>query len=166
MTAQEGDGALQEQAATRILVAGARVVAHGSDLGSGLDELLAVTAEAVGAASAAVVVPGPGGALEILATYGLDDGARAGLAAACQNPDHPIARTFVDREPTFNVLPTRPAGPALRSHLPLTVDRAGGDVVVGVLALAHERPIEPETRPVLLAAADLAAAAIHRFRAV
>jgi GAF domain-containing protein len=166
MTTEEGDAILEEQAATRVLVAGARILAHGSDLGSGLDELVAITAEAVGAASAAVVVRGLDRALEIVAAYGLDTAARAGLAAACQNPDHPIARTFGDRTPTFDVLPTRPGGPALRSHLPLTVKRGGEDVVVGVLALAHDGPIEPERRQVLLAAADLAAVAIDRLRAV
>ena len=103
------------------------------------------------------------GALEIAATYGLDAAATAGLAAACQNPDHPIARTFATPTPTFDVLPTRPGGPALRSHVPLAVDREGTEILVGVLALAHDRPLAPAARPVLLASADLAAVAIDRL---
>jgi hypothetical protein len=163
MTAEEGDPILQEQAATRILVGGARILAHGSDLASGLDEIVAITAEAVGAASAAVVIPGPDGPLEVVAVYGLDTAARAALVAACQNPDHPIARTFRDRTPTFDVLPTQPGAPALRSHLPLSVSRHGEDAIVGVLALAHDGSIETDMRSVVLAAGDLAAVAIDRL---
>jgi hypothetical protein len=36
--------------------------------------------------------------------------------------------------------------------------------VLGVLALAHEQPIDPVIRPILLAGADLAAVAIERDR--
>ena len=64
--------------------------------------------------------------------------------------------------PTFDVLPTAPGGPALRSHLPLVVTRGGTDSVLGVLALAHDVPIDPAMRPVLQAVADLAAVAIER----
>jgi hypothetical protein len=34
--------------------------------------------------------------------------------------------------------------------------------MVGVLALAHDRPVDPEMRPILQAGADLAAVAIER----
>ena len=63
---------------------------------------------------------------------------------------------------TFDVLPTVPGGPALRSHLPLIVSREGREVVLGVLALAYDRPIELAMRPLVQAAADLAAVAIER----
>jgi hypothetical protein len=66
--------------------------------------------------------------------------------------------------PTFDVQPTAPGGPALRSHLPLIVRRDGRDVMLGVLALAHDRPIDPNMRPLILAGADLAAIAIERHR--
>jgi GAF domain-containing protein len=64
--------------------------------------------------------------------------------------------------PTFDVMPTVPGGPALRSHLPLVVTRGGTDTVLGVLALAHGEPIDSELRPVLQAVADLAAVAVER----
>ena len=64
--------------------------------------------------------------------------------------------------PTFDVLPTGAGGPALRSHLPLVVTRGGTDSVLGVLALAHDEPIDPEMRPILQAVADLAAVAVER----
>jgi hypothetical protein len=64
--------------------------------------------------------------------------------------------------PTFDVLPTGAGGPALRSHLPLVVTRGGTDSVLGVLALAHDKPIDPAMRPVLGAIADIAAVAVER----
>ncbi len=94
---------------------------------------------------------------------GLDDAAAAGLTAAIGRPGHPIARTMHETTPTFDVLPTVPGGPALRSHLPLVVTRGGTDSVLGVLALAHDAPIDSETRPVLQAVADLAAVAVERY---
>ena len=48
----------------------------------------------------------------------------------------------------------------MRSHLPLIVTRGGEDIVLGVLALAHDHRIDPETRPLIAACADLAAIAI------
>ncbi|HEY8819316.1 MAG TPA: GAF domain-containing protein [Candidatus Limnocylindrales bacterium] len=66
------------------------------------------------------------------------------------------------RHPPSTSNPTAPGGPALRSHLPLIVTRGGTDEVLGVLALAHDRPTDPEMRQVLEAAADLAAVAIAR----
>jgi hypothetical protein len=63
--------------------------------------------------------------------------------------------------PTYDVRPMNPGGPALRSHLPLVIGRQGVDRVVGVLALAYDRPIEPDTRPTVEAVADLAAVAIE-----
>jgi hypothetical protein len=81
-------------------------------------------------------------------------------------PGHPIARTFTSRVATYDVTPMNPGGPALRSHLPLTVRRDGVDAVVGVLALAYDRPIDADMRPVLEAVADLAAVAIERDRRV
>ena len=36
--------------------------------------------------------------------------------------------------------------------------------MLGVLALAHDAPIEPEMRPILQAVADLAAVAVERDR--
>ena len=79
-----------------------------------------------------------------------------------RNPGHPIRRTFSDPIATFDVTPMNPGGPALRSHLPLIVLRDGADRVVGVLALAYDRPIDPDQKPTLEAVADLAAVAIDR----
>lgn len=150
-------------AARAILVDGAGGLARGDGLRSFLHLVLEALAAPLEILSAAVVtVDAAGERPAIVASYGLDDAAAAGLAGAIQNPGHPIRRTVADPVATFDVLPTVPGGPALRSHLPLVVRRGGADTVVGVLALAHDRPIEPESRAIVQAAADLAAVALDR----
>ena len=153
---------MSSQAAREILVRGARAIAR-SDPGQGLDDLLAVIAEQLDVESAVIVivVDAPE-RLSIVASTGLAEPAIAGLAEALRNPAHPIARTVGDPGPSFDVLPTAPGGPALRSHLPLAVARGGSETVLGVLALAHHRPLDAESRELLQAAADLAAIAIER----
>jgi hypothetical protein len=155
---------VSDDAAREILIAGASALAHVDALEPSLRALIESIAEGCGATSAAIVVSGEGGGLEIVATFGLDDLATAGLAGAISRPGHPIARTFDDATPTFDVLPTVPGGPALRSHLPLIVTRGERETVLGVLALAHDRLIDQRIRPVLLAAAYLAAVIIERDR--
>jgi signal transduction protein with GAF and PtsI domain len=153
-------------AAGEILVAGARALAHADGLGPSLQILIGSIAEQLEVESAAIFVVNERlHDLELAASIGLGDAAVAGLAAAVGNPGHPIARTVAAPVPSFDVLPTAPGGPALRSHLPLIVTRDGSDIVLGVLALAHDRPIDPGMRPLLLAGADLAAVAIERGRA-
>ena len=150
-------------ARTEIFITGAHAIAHGDGLKPTLQVLVDSVSD-LGASSAAIVIAGRDGALEIAASFGLDDGAAAGLTAAIARPGHPIARTMQETTPTFDVLPTGAGGPALRSHLPLVVTRGGKDSVLGVLALAHDEPIDPGTRPVLQAVADLAAVAMERDR--
>jgi hypothetical protein len=158
---------MSDHAAREILVVGAAALAHGDALEPGLQLLLDAIAGHLDVASAAILIPGAGrDRLAIAASFGLPDSAVAGLAAAVGNPGHPIARTFANPVASFDVLPTAPGGPALRSHVPLVVRRHGVEVVFGVLALAHDRPIDPGMHPVLLAGADLAAVAIERSRAL
>jgi hypothetical protein len=148
-------------AAGPILITGAHVIAHGDGLQATLQALMDSVGD-LGASSAAMVIVGRDGTLEIAASLGLDDAAAAGLTAAMVRPTHPIARTMHETSPTFDVLPTVPGGPALRSHLPLVVTRGGTDSTLGVLALAHDAPIVPALRPILQAVADLAAVAVER----
>jgi hypothetical protein len=151
--------------ALEFLVVGARALAHADRLDQRLEIILGSLAEQLGIESAAVFIrSGQHDSLEPVATFGLSAPALAGLQAAVGNPAHPIARTATDGVATFDVAPTAPGGPALRSHLPLTITRDGNDVVLGVLALAHERPIGVGLRPLLVASGDLAAVAIERSR--
>ena len=152
-------------AAGEILTAGATALAHMDGLEPGLQVLTDALARAAGAASAVIVIPaGRAGGLAVAASFGLGDAPRTALATAILNPDHPIARTAATGQAGFDVLPTAPGGPALRSHLPLVSTRDGADTVLGVLALAHERPIPPALRPLLQSGADLAAVVVERHR--
>jgi GAF domain-containing protein len=152
-------------AAREILIAGARALAHSDGLEPSLQILLASLGEQLDAESAVImIVTEEPDHLAIVASIGLGEAAIAGLAAAVRDPGHPIARTVATPVSSFDVSPTRPGGPALRSHLPLIVRRGGSDVVLGVLALAHDRPIDPAMRLLVQASADLAAVAIDGRR--
>jgi GAF domain-containing protein len=156
---------VSDQAARDILVAAAKALARTDGLGPSLSVLLDAIAPAVEAGSAAVFVVGAGPEdLTLTASYGLPETAAAPLISAVANPDHPIARRAAGPGQAYDVLPTAQGGPALRSHLTLVTRREGREVVVGVLALAHEQPIARDMRPLLEAAADLLAVAIARAR--
>ena len=156
------EGAVSSDAAREILVQGARALARDDPLRPSLDILLGVIAAQLDVESAVIVVVDGPKQLRIIASAGLAEPALAGLSDALRNPAHPIARTVGDPVPSFDVLPTNPGGPALRSHLPLTVTRGGSDTVLGVLALAHHRPLDAGSRRLLEATADLAAVAVER----
>ena len=142
----------------------ARALAYAGGLDSSV-EILGVIAEQLDVESAVIViVDGSPDRLSMVASSGLGEVAATGLAEAIRNPGHPIARTAADPVPSFDVPPIARGGPALRSHLPLTITRDGTTTVLGVLALAHQRPFAATDRPLLEAAADLAALAIERDR--
>jgi GAF domain-containing protein len=155
---------VSDTAAREILIAGARGLSRGDGLRPTLQAIVDSIGTNLEVESAALFVLKADGRLEIAAWYALPDEAVSGLVAAVANPGHPIARSVGDPGSSFDVLPTAPGGPALRSHLPLIVSRDGSDIVLGVLALAHDRPIDPEVRPIIQAAADLAAVAIELRR--
>jgi hypothetical protein len=120
-----------------ILVAGARALAHADGREPTLQVLLDSLVEQLGVESAVImIVTDEPDHLAIVASIGLGDADLTGLAAAARDPGHPIARTVTTPVSSFDVSPTRPGGPALRSHLPLIVTRDGSDIVLGVLALA------------------------------
>ena len=156
---------MSDDAAREILRVGARALAHAEAPESVLRLLLGSIAGGLDVESAAILVPDEAREhLEVAASIGLPEAAVAGLASAVRNPDHPVARTFAAPLASFDVLPTAPGGPALRTHVPLVVTRDGVEIVLGVLALAHARPIDTERRPILQASADLVAVAIERGR--
>jgi GAF domain-containing protein len=159
------EGSVSSEAAQEILVRGARAVAHADSVGAGLEALLAVVGEQLDVESAVIVLVDGADGLRIIASTGLPDPDVTRLAEALRNPHHPIARTVSEPVPAFDVLPTVPGGPALRSHLPVAIRRDGSDTVLGVLALAHHRPLDAGTRLMLEAVADLAAVVIERHAA-
>lgn len=98
--------------------------------------------------------------LELAAAAGIDGLPLERLVAAVKNPAHPIARTVTDAVASFDVIPTAPGGPALRSHLPLFAQRDGRAEVVGVLAVAHQQGLDAETRHELAQIAEQAGRAL------
>lgn len=112
-----------------------------------------------GIESAVIFAVGRGSSeLQLAAAAGIEGPALERLAAAVRNPAHPIRRTVSDDTPAFDVRPTAPGGPALRSHLPLVTRREGRARVAGVLAVTHQHGLDPGTRRVLEELADDAAA--------
>jgi hypothetical protein len=134
-----------------------------ADATNEVTDLDAAAREAISLAdigSAAIFVARPDSSeLELRGVAGIDGPALDSLRAAVRNPDHPIRRSMHDDGPTFDVRPMNPGGPALRSHLPLFA-LVGGRTAVGVLAVAHDRPLDPATRGALEALAARAAALV------
>ena len=143
-----------------VTTTGARASTDSGGRNGILENLLRSIVDGRAVESGAIFVPDHRGGLELLAAVGLGEPATAGLVAAVRDPSHPIARTLAEPVATFDVQPTRPGGPALRTHLPLVVTRDGREVVAGVMALAHARPMSPEDREVIRSVADRAAVAI------
>jgi hypothetical protein len=110
--------------------------------------------------AAAFVVPAGSTQLELAAAAGIDGIALDRLAEAVRDSQHPIARTVADASASFDVTPTAPGGPALRSHVPLFVRDGARRRVAGVLAVAHDRPLDRAARERLEALADRAASTI------
>jgi diguanylate cyclase (GGDEF)-like protein len=154
-----------------VLSAGAAALARASDLDTALAVIVEAGAAATGASMAAVFAQDPDrNSLELLLTLGIaDDAVEAFEAEVVANPDHPVHHAALDRTGTLGRTGTTPDGTTMTgADLPLVV-AAGGSVeaCVGVLTLgwagAHEVGTGEET--LLVALADLVAAAITMFRA-
>jgi GAF domain-containing protein len=114
-----------------------------------------------GIESAAIFVVQPGSTdLRLAASAGIEGPAIERLVAAVSDQSHPIAKAMTDDGPTFDVQPMAPGGPALRSHLPIVVERQDARSVVGVLAVAHDRVLTEADRQVLIRLAATAAASV------
>ena len=100
--------------------------------------------EQTGSASAVIFVVGPSG-LALVAAAGITGEPLDRLVEAVRSPDHPIARTARNGETEFDVKPIAPGGPALRSHFAIVEEGAPGRVL-GVLALAHQLPLDQGQR--------------------
>lgn len=158
-----GDGPLA------VLSAGAAALARANDLDTALSVIVEAGAAAVGASTAALFAADPDRAgLELLVTLGMaDDAADAFAADVIEHPDHPVHRAAVDRTGSLGRTgPTPDGATATSADVPLVVSTAGVEEGVGVLTFgwtgAHEIGAGEES--LLVAVADLAAAAISAFR--
>ena len=113
-------------------------------------ELAGCALETPGVVSAAIFMqPRTSAGLELAGAAGIEGEPLRLLAAAVADPNHPVARTFRDASAAFDVEPTAPGGPALRSHVPIFRLLDGRSVCVGVLAVAHEKPLSGPAREAL-----------------
>ncbi len=153
-----------------VLSAGAAALARAHDLDTALAVIVEAGAAATGAALAAVFAQDPDrNALELLITLGIaDDAIEAFEAEVVANPDHPIHHAALDRTGSLGRVGQTPDGATMTgADLPLVVAGSGSvEACVGVLTLgwAGEHVIGTEEETVLVAVADLAAAAIATFR--
>ena len=112
--------------------------------------------------SAVIFARRPGSSeLELAAAAGIDGPPLERLVEAVRNPAHPISRTVVDQIAGFDVHPTTPGGPALRSHLPFGHD-GSRSTATGVLAVAHDQMLDANARRVLVRLADAAGELLTR----
>jgi GAF domain-containing protein len=127
----------------------------------GLQGIVDMAIRDAGVASAVIfVIEQEHQSLTLAAAAGIAGPPLEALTAAVASPAHPIARTVLDEGPSYDVKPTAPGGPALRSHLPLRPRGAGQTETVGVLAVAHDDPLSEDRRATL---ERLAAAATARL---
>ena len=131
--------------------------------GPDLEGLVQSAIAEAGVESAVIFSAPPGStALELAAAAGIEGPALDGLTAAVRSPGHPISRTFRDETAAYDVEPTAPGGPALRSHLPLVAREDGRHTVIGVMAVAHQHSLDADARLALEGLADAAAALVSR----
>src|SRR6187200_1591615 len=127
-------------------------------------------ATAAGAATAAVFAQDPDrNSLELLLTLGIADGDVAAYEAdVVTNPDHPVHHAALDRTGSLGRTGATAAGaPMTGADLPLVVAGSGNvEACVGVLTFgwAGEHEVSGAEETLLVAVADLAAAAIATFR--
>ena len=153
-----------------VLSAGAAALARAQDLDTALAVIVEAGVTATGAATAAVFAQDPDrNSLELLLTLGIADGDVAAYEAdVVTNPDHPVHHAALDRTGSLGRTGATAAGaPMTGADLPLVVAGSGNvEACVGVLTFgwAGEHEVSGAEETLLVAVADLAAAAIATFR--
>ncbi len=153
-----------------VLSAGAAALARAADLDTAMAAIVGAGAAAVGASVATVFGQDPErGELELLATLGMDEAAIAALEAdVAGGPAHPIQRAAADRIGALGRGGLMPGGGAMTiADLPLVVAAGDGtESGIGVVSFgwAGSRDVSPAEETLLVATADLVAAAISTFR--
>jgi diguanylate cyclase (GGDEF)-like protein len=153
-----------------VLSAGAAALARANDLDTALAVIVEAGAAAVGASTAAVFAQDPDrNTLELLLTLGIvDEDVASYEADVVANPDHPVNHAALDRTGSLGRQGTRADGtPMTGADLPLVVAGSGNvEACVGVLTIGWEgdHAVDAAEETLLVAVADLAAAAIAMFR--
>ena len=166
MTDSNGTGA----GSLSVLSAGAAALARATDLDTALAVIVEAGAAATGATMAAVFAQDPDrNSLELLLTLGIADEAVAGFEAeVVGNPDHPVHHAALDRTGSLGrVGQTSDGTPMTGADLPLVVAASGSiEACVGVVTFGWpgEHVVDTTEETLLVALADLVAAAIAMFR--
>jgi diguanylate cyclase (GGDEF)-like protein len=153
-----------------VLSAGAAALARAADLDTALAVIVEAGAAATGAAIAAVFAQDPDrNALELLLTLGIaDDAVEAFEAEVVSNPEHPVHHAALDRTGSLGRVGQTSDGTTMTgADLPLVVAGSGNvEACVGVLTFGWtgDHTVDTEQETILVAVADLAAAAIATFR--
>lgn len=152
-----------------VLSAGAAALARSTDLDGALSAIVESGASATGAAIATLFSLDPDRAgLELLLTIGMNDEQGSGLEAMVTGDEsHPIHRAALDRTGTLGRTWAAPDGGSVTfADLPLVVDAGGVEAGIGVLSFGWEgeHGVGADEERLLVAVADLAAAAIASFR--
>ena len=153
-----------------VLSAGAAALARAHDLDTALAVIVEAGAAATGAATAAVFAQDPDrNALELLLTLGIaDDAVEAFEAEVVTNPEHPVHHAALERTGSLGRVGQAPDGAAMTAaDLPLVVaDNGSVEACVGILTFgwAGEHTVDTAEETLLVAVADLVAAAIATFR--
>jgi diguanylate cyclase (GGDEF)-like protein len=150
-----------------LLFGAIEVVATAADLEAALDGVLAAAA-GLSPTMAAILVQDPDRpGLQVVATTGFDDAAKAQLVEDVADPAHPFAEAAAGRTATFEREATMADGSVfVGAYLPLVVSTGGVDVALGSLGLGWPAPheIRAADRRLLTALASLAAVAVDRAR--
>lgn len=159
--------------AGRMLAESAAAIAHASDLDSALARLLALATEAANATFGAFLLQDPDlTTLQLAASRGLDEPARAALSAGLSDELGPAGAAVRDRRPLTLASEDGAEGELVRSIgatslalRPLIVERDGIEAGLGVLLLGWSGPSSaPGVETTVRAIADLAAVAVDRAK--
>ncbi len=143
-------------------------VASGADLQAALDGVLAALATSLRPTMAAILVQDPDRpSLQVVATHGFDDAAKAQLSIHVADPAHPFNAAATGRTAIFDREATMADGSTfVGTYLPLLVTSGGVQVALGSIGLGWPAPhtLDPADRRLLTAIAALAALAVDRAR--
>jgi diguanylate cyclase (GGDEF)-like protein len=152
-----------------VLSAAAAALARSNDLDAALAVIVEAGAAATGAPVAALFSSDPDRSrLELLLTLGMADDQASGFESmVAEDAAHPIHRAALDRTGSLGRSWTAQDGSSMTfADLPLVVAGGGVEACVGVLSYGWEggHDVDSAEEVLLVAIADLAAAAIASFR--
>ena len=160
------DGATTDPRAS--LAAAIVALAAADDLDGSLDALLATAESVLHPAMAAIFISDPDRAgMQLIASRGMDEEARARLAAEVADPSHPFTAAAMSRVATFDREAATPSGASfVGAYLPLVVSSGGVEIALGSLGMGWPAPrdLDDAERETITALASLAAITMDRAR--